>query len=155
MRSRIMVVLALSLAACARAIDVDDAPALRVGDPNVLSAYVGAWEGRLFRQRSDSGVPWTLTQSAGDDGALSGLLTFDGSPLPPAPAKTVEMRGTTVTLLVGPYLSPITRDSVVTRAVGSLVGTRFSGTFESRSLASGKRTSGRFIATRVQRTALQ
>ncbi len=154
MRSTMTVALALWLAACARGIDVASAPALRVSDKNVLAAYVGAWEGRTFRAPSDSGVPWMLTQTAEDDGALTGMLTFTGSPLPPAPAKTVDIRGMTVTLLVGPYYSPITGDSVVTRAEGRMTGARLSGTFESRSLATGKRSSGRFVATRIQRTAL-
>ena len=158
MRSTLRVALALALAApalvaCAHAIDVGGTPALKVSDQNVLAAYAGAWEGRTFRNGSDAGVRWTLTQAADDDGSLTGMLTFDGEPIPPAPAKTVQIRGTAVTLLVGPYFSPITRDSVVTRAEGQIRGTQLSGTFESRSLATGKRTSGRFTATRMQRTA--
>lgn len=110
----------------------------------------GTWEGRSYRDASDTGIPSRVIVSAGEDGVLRGTLYYTGVRAAPVPIRVREHTDTRFVEEIGPYHSPTVNQDVVTRATGTVKGDSAGGTFETRPAAGGDVImSGTFRARKV------
>ena len=112
--------------------------------------YSGTWEGRAFHSESDTGVPFRIVSSVGQDGTLRGTLSFLSVASPPIPVRAREVSDTMLVDEAGPYQSPSARRLVVTTTSGRLHGDSLNGTFQMRPAEGGATImSGTFRSKRV------
>lgn len=136
---------ALVVAACAPGENTSTATAA-----GPARKYIGTWEGRSYRNASDTGVPFRTTMAQVADGSLRGTLTYPGAPAPPVAIRVRSFSDTSFVQELGPYHSLVAKRDVVTRAIGHANGDSITGTFEMRPPGGGAVIlTGTFRAKRV------
>ena len=114
--------------------------------------YAGTWEGRSYRNASDTGIPWRMVSVVGQDGALRGTMTYSSVNAPPVPMRARVASETALVAELGPYHSLAANADVMTTAKGKLFGDSLNGTFAMRPAAGGAPIiNGMFRSKRVAR----
>jgi hypothetical protein len=112
--------------------------------------YAGTWEGRSYRNASDTGIPFRIVTAVVQDGSLRGTMTYTSVAAPPVPVRTRDVSDTGVVSELGPYHSIAANADVVTTTTGKLRGDSLNGTFEMRPAGGGNAImSGNFRSKRV------
>jgi hypothetical protein len=141
---RMLLCAAVVLTACAPGDGSSRAPA------GPARKYAGTWEGRSFRNASDTGIPFRIVTTVVQDGSLRGTMTYTSVTAPPVPMRTREVSDTVVVNELGPYRSVAANADVVTTTTGKLRGDSLNGTFEMRPADGGNTImSGTFRSKRV------
>ena len=119
--------------------------------PAIVAELAGIWKGRLVRNASDDGTPFTLIRDASIDATVAGrFLFFSTRDIAPTGVKLLEASHSAFVALVGPYFDAEENADVVTVLEGRRVGDVLRGTFNTRLVRGWRRgRSGWFSATRV------
>ena len=124
---------ALVVAACAPG---EKAGTAAAGGPG--QKFVGTFEGRSYRQASDTGIPWRTIMSIAPDGSLRGTLTFTSITAGPVPIRVREITGSKLVQELGPYHSPTLNRDVISKSTAEVKGDSLTGEFEARPAEGGE-----------------
>jgi hypothetical protein len=98
---------------------------------------VGTWEGRSYRDASDTGIPWRSIIARAPDGTIRGTLMFTDIVAGPVPIRVREVSGSKVVQELGPYHSPSVDRDVISKATGAMQGDSLTGSYEMRPAEGG------------------
>jgi len=125
--------------------------------PQVVSGFAGVWNGVLYRDEHEAGVPFSLLQNvvvdARSGGAVGHVAFATNRDSVAAEVRLLEASATTYVALVGPYYDADAGAQVVALLEARRAGDRMWGSYQVRAVEGGYCVGGSFVAVKARRAA--